>query len=167
MSLTYCNTLIKTCRVDWVRKFVSNACVACKCGGSLQKSARRVASIYSHTPVRSVEIWILFSPENIFIIKLGWLINFSHYISVFVLVFPLSFYYSITLEMGKINNWRTYWKISRGKRGKWHFRDPKLKHFLGEACLPKTCDRRRISGRRREATTWNTSAVRRLASQPH
>ena len=126
MSLTYCNTLIKTCRVDWVRKFVSNACVACKCAGSLQKSARRVASIYSHTPVRSAEIWILFSPENIFIIKLGWLINFSHYISVFVLVFPLSFYYSITLEMGKINNWRTYWKISRGKRGKWHFRDPKL-----------------------------------------
>ena len=167
MSLTYCNTLIKTCRVDWVRKFVSNACVACKCGGSLQKSARRVASIYSHTPVRSAEIWILFSPVNIFIIKLGWLINFSHYISVFVLVLPLSFYYSITLEMGTINNWRTYWKISRGKRGKWHFRDPKLKHFLGEACLPKTCDRRRISGRRREATTWNTSAVRRLASQPH
>ena len=167
MSLTYCNTLVKTRRVDWVRKFVSNACVACKCSGSLRKSARSVASIYLHTPVRSAEIWILFSPENIFIIKLGWLINFSHYISVFVLVFPLSFYYSVTLEMGKINNWRTYWKISRGKRGKWHFRDPKLKHFLGEACLPKTCDRRRISGRRREATTWNTSAVRRLASQPH
>ena len=150
MSLPYCNTLIKTCRVDWVRKFVSNACVACKCGGSLQKSARRVASIYSHTLVRSTEIWILFSPENIFIIKLGWLINFSHYISVFVLVFPLSFYYSITLEVGKIHNWRTYWKISRGKRRKWHFRDP------------IACDRRRISGRRREATTGNTSAVRRL-----
>ena len=155
MSLTYCNTLIKTRRVDWVRKFVSNARVACKCGGSLQKSARSEASIYSRTPVRSAEIWILFSPENIFIIKLGWLINFSHYISVFVLVFPLSFYYSITLEMGKIHNWRTYWKISRGKRRKWHFRDP------------IACDRRRISGRRREATTGNTSAVRRLASQPH
>ena len=155
MSLTYCNTLIKTRRIDWVRKFVRNAHVAFKCGGSLKKRTRSVASIYSDTPVRSVEIWILFSPENIIIIKLGWLINFSHYISVFVLVFPLSFYYSITLEMGKIHNWRTYWKISRGKRRKWHFRDP------------IACDRRRISGRRREATTGNTSAVRRLASQPH
>ena len=167
MSLTFCNTLIKTRRVDWVRKFVSNARDAFKCGGSLKKSARNVASIYSHTPVRSAEIWILFSPENIFIIKLGWLINFSHFISVFVLVFPLSFYYSITLEMGKINNWRTYWKISRGKRRKWHFRDPKLKHFPGGACLPIACDRGRISGRRREATTVNTSAVRGLASQAH
>ena len=71
MSLTYCNTLINTRGVDWVRTFVSKARVACKCGGCLQKSATSVASIYSHTPVRSAEIWILFSPENIFIIKLG------------------------------------------------------------------------------------------------
>ena len=156
MSLTYCNTLIKTRRVDWVRKFVSNARVAFKCSGSLKKSARSVASIYTYIR-RCVQpkSGFCFSPENIFVIKLGWLINFSHYISVFVLVFPLSFYYSITLEMCKINNWRTYWEISRGKRRKWHFRDP------------IACDRRRISGRRREATTGNTSAVRRLASQPH
>ena len=163
MSLTYCNTLIKTRRVDWVRKFVSNARVACKCSGSLRKSARSVASIYLHTPVRSAEIWILFSPENIFIIKLGWLINFSHYICVFVLVFPLSFYYSITLEMGKINNWRTHWKKPAENAGNGIFETLNLNISREE----HACDRRRISGRRREATTENTSAVRRLASQPH
>ena len=43
MSLTYCNTLIKKRRVDWVRKFVSNARVTCTgtCGGSLRKSGHK------------------------------------------------------------------------------------------------------------------------------
>ena len=39
----------------------------------------------------------LFPDEALFIIKTGWLIHFhfSHHIGVFVLVFPLSFHYTI------------------------------------------------------------------------
>ena len=45
---------------------------------------------------------------------------------------------SITLEMGKLNNWLLHFrricflKMFSRKRRKWHFRDPKLKIFLGE-----------------------------------
>ena len=42
------------------------------------------ASIYAHTPIRTAENWKFFFPENIFIIKSGLLINFSHYIGVSV-----------------------------------------------------------------------------------
>ena len=50
----------------------------------------------------------------------------------------------ITLEMGKINNYyciflRLYLtKMSWRKCRRWHFRDPKFKHYLGGACLQTT-----------------------------
>ena len=39
----------------------------------------------------------MYSWKAFFIIKSGWLIHYSHYIGVLVLVFPLSIYYSIIL----------------------------------------------------------------------
>ena len=38
-----------------------------------------------------------FSEKAFFIIKLGWLIHYSHFIGVLVLVFPLSIYYLVIL----------------------------------------------------------------------
>ena len=40
---------------------------------------------------------LLFEKSIFLIIKSGWLKNFSHFIDVFVLAFPLSFYYSVIL----------------------------------------------------------------------
>ena len=67
--------------------------------------------------------------------------KFSDYIVVFVLVFPLSCYYnSITLDRDVYNKQLAaafsfvylLLKMSRGKRWKWHFRDPEFKNFLRE-----------------------------------
>ena len=49
---------------------------------------------------KNIYIFLIF-PWKTFIIKSGWLFNFSHYIGVFVLVYPLSFYYSITIPWVK------------------------------------------------------------------
>ena len=89
---------------------------------------------------------ILLSEKRIFlIIKSGWLKIFSHFIDVFVLAFPLSFYYSViliaslgffrknctlstTLARSEKKQLTTAFsclfislKISCGKRWKWHF----------------------------------------------
>ena len=42
-------------------------------------------------------ILLFFSEKAFFLTKLGWLIHFLHDTGVFVLVFPLSYYYSIIL----------------------------------------------------------------------
>ena len=68
-------------------------------------------------------------------------VKFSDYIVVFVLVFPLSCYYnSITLDRDVYNKQLAaafsfvylLLKMSRGKRWKWHFRDPENNNFLRE-----------------------------------
>ena len=47
--------------------------------------------VHMHMPLPTAEIWNKIR-ESIFIIKLGWLINISHYAGVFVLGIPSSFY---------------------------------------------------------------------------
>ena len=70
---------------------------------------KRNAHISTHTPVRKAVIWkkkciFNFFPENIFIITMGRLFNFSHYIVSFCWYILYHFqYYSIMLEIGKIN----------------------------------------------------------------
>lgn len=72
-------------------------------------------------------------PENIFIFKST--DKFSHcigvFIGVFMLVFPLSCYHSITLTNCFLGIYLL--KMSCEKRRKWHFRDPTFKNCLGGA----------------------------------
>ena len=120
--------------------------------------SRRLASIYARTPVRTrtAEIWkkdvfLIFSKQIFFIIKSGWLINFSRYIGMFTLVFALSFfYYSIILMASLAIFSRKHstlpttpetflrinlLKMSCGKRWKWHFRDAKFNGIYIKACV--------------------------------
>ena len=85
------------------------------------------------------------------IIKSGWLIHFLHLIGVFVLIFlllfhilmaSLAFFFSrkhctlpTTLKMGCIFLRINLLKVSCRTRWKWHFRDPKLRNFLGSIPL--------------------------------
>ena len=104
----------------------------------------------------NIEKKLFFSEKAFVIIISGWLIRIKHYIGVFVLAFPFSFYYSMILmtsltffshkhctlpttpEMSKMMTdfciflCTNLLKMSCEKRWKWHSWDPKFKNFLGE-----------------------------------
>ena len=102
----------------------------------------------------------------IFIIKSGWRINFSHYISVFAcnqhLMLPLSYplFFSVnTVPVIPITIWvkettnfcislRIYlWKMPCGKGWKWHWRETKFRNFLEEHPSLKCLQRSNFSSR--------------------
>ena len=145
------STIINNCKDSW-----------CCARVQLTKQGH---SIHIHTwTCVYMYIWNMekFSEKAFFIIKLGLLIHYSHFIGVLVLVFPLSIYYLVILlaslaffsrklvhlakrwvKWKKSNQNQKYCiflhinllKMSCRKCWKWYFQDPKVKNFLGEYAL--------------------------------